>query len=176
MDDVVDGDDPTVRDRKRADVYERWLVLAREDDFVGVQNYERIHYDGDGAVPVPDGVPRNQMGTAIEPQSLAGAVRYAHEVTGVPVLVTEHGMAHDDDTQRAGVHRARPGGPARRDRGRRAGARLLPLDAARQLRVDLRLRLPATACTRSTGRRSSGPPKPSAGVYAAIAKAGAVQA
>jgi beta-glucosidase len=41
------------------------------------------------------------MGSAIDPASLGGAVRYAHEVTGVPVLVTEHGMAHDDDTHRA---------------------------------------------------------------------------
>lgn len=101
MDDVVDGDDATVRDRKREDVYGRWLALASEDDFVGVQNYERIHYDGQGTVPVPDGLPRNQMGSAIDPASLGGAVRYAHEVTGVPVLVTEHGMAHDDDTHRA---------------------------------------------------------------------------
>jgi beta-glucosidase len=102
VDDVVDGDDPSVRDRKRAEVYERWLELAREDDFVGVQNYERIAYDGHGAVPPAPGVPLNQMGSAVEPLSLGGAVRYAHEATGVPVLVTEHGMSTDDDTLRAG--------------------------------------------------------------------------
>jgi beta-glucosidase len=101
IDDVVDGDDASVRDRKRAEVYERWLHLARDDDFVGVQNYERVHYDGFGAVPPPEGAPLNQMGTAVEPLSLAGAVRYAHEVAGVPVLVTEHGMATPDDTLRA---------------------------------------------------------------------------
>jgi beta-glucosidase len=32
------------------------------------------------------------MGSAVEPLSLAGAVRYAHTTTGRPVLVTEHGM------------------------------------------------------------------------------------
>lgn len=114
VDDVVAGDDPTVRDRKRSEVYERWLELAREDDFVGVQNYERIAYDGSGAVPPAAGVPRNQMGSAVEPLSLAGAVRYAHAATGRPVLVTEHGMATSDDTLRAaflepaldGLHRA----------------------------------------------------------------------
>ena len=47
----VVGDDPSVRDRKRAEVYERWLELARDDDFVGVQNYEQVPYDGDGEVP-----------------------------------------------------------------------------------------------------------------------------
>ena len=101
VDDVVIGDDASVRDRKRTEVYERWLELARDDDFVGVQNYERVPYDGDGAVPPLEGTPLNQMGTAIEPLSLGGAVRYAHEATGVPVLVTEHGMSTDDDTLRA---------------------------------------------------------------------------
>jgi beta-glucosidase len=43
VDDVAVGDDTSVRDRKRAEVYDRWLRLARDDDFVGVQNYERIH-------------------------------------------------------------------------------------------------------------------------------------
>ena len=50
FDDVVVGDDATVRDRKRAEVYARWCELAKDDDFVGVQNYERNWYDGSGAV------------------------------------------------------------------------------------------------------------------------------
>lgn len=101
VDDIVVGDDASVRDRKRAEVYTRWLELAREDDFVGVQNYERVAYDGTGAAPVPEGTPTNDMGSAVEPLSLAGAVRYAHEVAGVPVLVTEHGMSTRDDAYRA---------------------------------------------------------------------------
>lgn len=101
MDDVVVGDDASVRDRKRAEVYERWLELARGDDFLGIQNYERVPYDGSGVVPPPEGAELNQMGTAIEPLSLAWAVRYAYAVAGVPILVTEHGMAHDDDRHRA---------------------------------------------------------------------------
>jgi beta-glucosidase len=101
IDDQVAGDDASVRDRKRAEVYTRWLELARGDDFVGVQNYERVVYDGTGQVPLPEGTPTNHMGSAIEPLSLAGAVRYAYEVAGVPVLVTEHGMSTDDDASRA---------------------------------------------------------------------------
>ncbi len=103
VDDVAVVEDTSVVDRKRAEVYDRWLRLAREDDFVGVQNYERIRYDASGEVPLADGVPRNQMGSGIEPLSLGGAVRYAHRVAGVPVLVTEHGMATPDDTLRAAV-------------------------------------------------------------------------
>lgn len=100
IDDRVEGDDASVRDRKRDEVYARWLRLARDDDFVGVQNYETIVYDGIGAIEPAPGVPVNGMGSAIEPTSLAEAVRYAYAQTGVPVLVTEHGLSHDDDALR----------------------------------------------------------------------------
>jgi beta-glucosidase len=102
VDDVAVGDDTSVRDRKRAEVYERWLHLARADDFLGVQNYERMYYDGKGRVPAPEAGPSNQMGTGVEPGSLGGAVHYAHRESGVPVLVSEHGISTDDDTLRAG--------------------------------------------------------------------------
>jgi beta-glucosidase len=101
IDDQVVGDDPSVRDRKRAEVYGMWLALASGDDFVGVQNYERARYDGAGPVPPAPGATLNQMGSEIYPLSLAGAVRYAHEAAGVPVFVTEHGLANRDDTHRA---------------------------------------------------------------------------
>lgn len=87
------------RDRRRADVYDHWLEVARDDDFVGVQNYERTYHGPDGEV-LPEGA-RNGMGTVIEPGSLAGAVQYAHRMSAVPVLVTEHGLQTDDDRQRA---------------------------------------------------------------------------
>jgi len=103
VDDVVVGDDPSVRDRKRAECYERWFDLARDDDFLGVQNYERMRYDAHGEVDAPAHLPRNQMGSAVEPDSLAAAVRYAHAAVGLPILVTEHGIATDDDTLRAGL-------------------------------------------------------------------------
>ena len=91
-----------VRDRKRAECYERWLELARDDDFVGVQNYTRSLYDSDGHVEPPDDAPRSQTGMEVYPPSLGNAVRYAWERAGVPVLVTEHGIATEDDTVRAG--------------------------------------------------------------------------
>ena len=99
VDDQAVGD-ATVRDRKRAEVYGRWLRLARDDEFVGVQNYERARYDGNGPLPPPAGAPLNHMGSDIYPLSLAGAVRYAHAESGVPVLITEHGLSHDDDSFR----------------------------------------------------------------------------
>ena len=50
VDDQVYGDDPSLRDRKRAEVYQRWLELAREDDFIAIQNYERLYYDAERSV------------------------------------------------------------------------------------------------------------------------------
>lgn len=100
MDDQVQGPDASIRDRKRADLYQRWLELAREDDFVGIQNYETVVFDADGIVPPPADAPRTGLGSAIAPRSLYGAVTYAYAIAGVPVLVTEHGLEHADDRLR----------------------------------------------------------------------------
>ena len=89
------------RDEKRAQVYGTWLEAAKGDDFVGVQNYERTQYDAKGALPPPKGAPLDAMGREIYPASLGNAVRYVHEQTGRPILITEHGLATDDDAQRA---------------------------------------------------------------------------
>jgi beta-glucosidase len=101
VDDRVAGDDATLRDRKRAEVYDHWLRLAREDDFIGIQNYESAVYDADGLLPPPQGAALNQLGSAIDARSLGGAARYAYEISGVPVFVTEHGIGIDDDALRA---------------------------------------------------------------------------
>jgi beta-glucosidase len=174
MDDVVDGDDASVRDRKRAEVYERWLELARGDDFVGVQNYERIPYDGHGAVPPPEGAEVNQMGSVIEPLSLGGAVRYAHEATGVPVLVTEHGMSTADDRQRAAFIEPSLAGllDVMADGVPVVGYCHWTLLDNFEWVFGYGHQLGLHEVDRETFERT---PKPSAGVYAAIAKARAVR-
>lgn len=89
------------RDAVRNDLYREWLEAARGDDFVGVQNYERTVWGPDGKVaPLPGGE-RTAFGYEVYPWSLAGAVRYAHQTSGVPVLVTEHGVVTKDDAIRA---------------------------------------------------------------------------
>lgn len=175
VDDQVAGDDASVRDRKREQVYGRWLDLARGDDFIGVQNYERAVYDGSGPVAAPEGARLNQMGSDVHPLSLAGAVRYAHEVSGRPVLVTEHGMATSDDADRAGFI-----APALR------GLRAVMDDGVPVLGYchwtlmdnfewvfGYGHQLGLHAVDRTTFARTA---KPSAGVYAAIARANAVPA
>lgn len=93
----------SVRDAKRATFYTPWLEAARGDDFVGVQNYTRTLWDKSGKLPVPRGAPVNDAGEEIYPASLANAVRYAHAVSGVPVIVTEHGINTSDDRLRAAL-------------------------------------------------------------------------
>lgn len=90
----------SVRDAKRARYYGAWLEAAKSDDFLGVQNYTRAVWDERGRVADPADAERNGNGEEIYPPSLANVVRYAHEATGVPILVTEHGLCTDDDTQR----------------------------------------------------------------------------
>jgi beta-glucosidase len=103
VDDQVVGPDSSMRDRKRAEVYGRWLKLAADDDFIGVQNYERAYYGASGQVDAGGRPGAGGLHSGVDPRSLAGAVRYAHEASGVPVLVTEHGMATPDDKPRAAL-------------------------------------------------------------------------
>ena len=100
LDDQAVGD-PSLRDRMRERYYGEWLRLAAQTcDFVGVQNYERKRWDAKGTLPPPADARRNLVGAEVWPGSLAGAVRYAHAATKLPIVVTEHGVNTDDDTLR----------------------------------------------------------------------------
>lgn len=103
IDEQAEGADTSKRDAMRADLYGAWMDAAKGDDFLGVQNYERRRFDGNGLLPAPEGAPRNWQGTELYAGSLAGAVRYAHAASGLPILVTEHGVGTDDDRLRAGL-------------------------------------------------------------------------
>lgn len=91
----------SLRDAMRKLFYGPWLELAKEDDFVGVQNYARAVWTSTGQLPPPAGAVLSQMGSEVYAPSLAGAVRYVHEATGRPVMITEHGVGTNDDTVRA---------------------------------------------------------------------------
>lgn len=79
------------------DVY---LEALRGDDFVGVQTYSRVRIGPDGTLPPEAGVEQTQMGYEFWPESLAASVRHAIAVAGIPVIVTENGVATQDDTRR----------------------------------------------------------------------------
>lgn len=86
--------------RVRRDVNLRFLEASRGDDFVGIQNYGRHVFGPDGLLDPPSGAAVNQQGEEIYPAGLAAAVREAWQVAGVPVIVTENGLATEDDSER----------------------------------------------------------------------------
>ncbi|MFI9786303.1 glycoside hydrolase family 1 protein [Kitasatospora sp. NPDC051984] len=91
------------------DVFERvhrtwegfYLEAARGDDFVGVQAYTSQPVEADGPVPHPAHPDNTLTGWAYRPDALGIALRRAwDEAGGIPLLVTENGIATDDDTRR----------------------------------------------------------------------------
>jgi beta-glucosidase len=94
---------------------EYFLEAAHDDDFVGVQAYTRTFVGRNGALPPPQGAETTLTGWEYFPAALGIGVRNAWKVTGgVPVLVTENGIATGDDARRvdytrealAGLHDA----------------------------------------------------------------------
>ncbi|MGO4256416.1 family 1 glycosylhydrolase [Marmoricola sp. RAF53] len=78
-----------------------YLEGARGDDFIGSQSYTSQLVGADGPIPHPPSPDNTITGWAYRPDALGIAVRHAWEVTGgVPVLVTENGIATDDDERR----------------------------------------------------------------------------
>lgn len=93
----------SMRDQMRAALYDPWLEAVRGDDFLGVQNYERQIWGEKGKLPAPAGAVLNYSGSEVYAPSLANCVRYAHQATGCPIIVTEHGVGTDDDSVRASL-------------------------------------------------------------------------
>ena len=83
-----------------------WLAVSADDDFVGVQTYSRSRIGPTGTVPPPAEVATMQTGWEVYPDALGHTVRLAAEHARVPVLVTENGMATDDDEARIAYTRS----------------------------------------------------------------------
>jgi beta-glucosidase len=91
----------------RREVNEAYLEAVRGDDFVGIQTYGRLRYGPDGLLRPEAGAELNMMGEEFYPEGLEATIRQAAAVAGIPVLVTENGLATADDTRRiAYVQRA----------------------------------------------------------------------
>ncbi len=84
---------------KRADVYGPWFDAARTCDYLGVQTYSRSIV-GKRDLPAPQGAERTQVGWEFYPECVEHVVRYASKEAGVPLIVTENGIATTDDTRR----------------------------------------------------------------------------
>lgn len=68
----------------------RWLRdTGLYGDFVGVQNYTRTTHGPEGRIPDTENL--ETSGLSMVPGSLGAVIREAHELTGKPILITEHG-------------------------------------------------------------------------------------
>jgi beta-glucosidase len=94
---------------KRADVYGPWFEAAKQCDYLGVQTYSRsIVAEKD--LPPAQGAELTQTGMEFYPECVEHVVRYASKEAGVPIIVTENGIATEDDTRRIEYfHRALAG-------------------------------------------------------------------
>ncbi len=87
-----------------------YLENLREDDFIGVQAYSRLRFGPGGPLPPEEGVELTQMNYEFWPEALEATIRHASAVAGIPVIVTENGLATADDARRiAYVERALQG-------------------------------------------------------------------
>lgn len=86
-------------EEKRAAVYGPFLEAARKDDFFGVQTYTRAVVAEKDLLP-PKDAELTQTGWEFYPEALEHTIRYAAQKTGVPIMVTENGIATDDDERR----------------------------------------------------------------------------
>jgi beta-glucosidase len=86
-------------EEKRAEVYGPWLEVAKKCDYLGVQMYSRALV-GKKDLPPAKGVEVTQVGWEFYPECVEHVVRYAAKQTGVPIIVTENGIATNDDTRR----------------------------------------------------------------------------
>jgi beta-glucosidase len=83
------------------EVLENVFLRATEgDDFVGVQCYTRMHFGPEGLAENDPSVPVTQMGDEYWPQAVEHTVRRAAAVSGRPIVITENGIATDDDNER----------------------------------------------------------------------------
>ncbi|HVL63634.1 MAG TPA: family 1 glycosylhydrolase [Actinomycetota bacterium] len=97
----VDGGEITLDEirRLREDVF---LDASRDDDFIGVNVYTRHRVSAEGVTNVEDGVELTAMGYEFWPDALEAVVRRtALRLPTLPILVTENGIATDDDSRRA---------------------------------------------------------------------------
>jgi beta-glucosidase len=79
---------------------DRFMRATEGDDFIGVQCYSRVHFGAEGQAPNEPGVPLTQMGYEYWPQGVEHCARRAAAITGIPVLLTESGIATENDPER----------------------------------------------------------------------------
>jgi beta-glucosidase len=97
---VADEGGEAIRDLAKEVLEDTFLRAAEGDDYIGVQAYTRMHFGPEGVGPDDPSVPQTQMGTENWPAAVAHCVRRTAAFTGLPIMITESGIATDDDAER----------------------------------------------------------------------------
>lgn len=82
------------------DEFKHYFPYIKDDDFFGAQCYTRQCFDAQGKKYEPEDVPVTQMGYENYPESIGHVVRKVAEDFKGDIIVTENGIAVDDDKER----------------------------------------------------------------------------
>jgi len=101
MEELVAGEGgEQTRDAAEQILENTFLDATAGDDFIGVQCYERTVLGPTGPIEPVAGTRLTQMGYEYWPQVVEYTVRRAAAYTGIPVVVTENGLATENDAER----------------------------------------------------------------------------
>ena len=86
--------------KMRREINDIFLESLQGDDFVGVQAYSRARVGPKSFLPPEEGVELTEMQYEFWPEALEADIRDAVAKSGLPVIVTENGIAATDDNRR----------------------------------------------------------------------------
>lgn len=87
-------------EKRWADEFTHYLPALEKDDFIGVQNYTRELVGPEGSVTVPAGADVTDMGHEFYPEGLAHVIRRVAKDYHGDIIVTENGVAAENDVLR----------------------------------------------------------------------------
>jgi beta-glucosidase len=89
-----------IADKKWHSYFRQYLDMVAEDDFFGLQNYTREVYGPEGQVKPEEGAELTLMGYEFYPEALGNVIRKVSKDLPIPIMITEHGIATENDERR----------------------------------------------------------------------------
>ena len=90
----------TLADQLWQNEFLQFTDALTDDDYFGLQNYTRSVISENGELPPSESAILTQMGYEYYPQGLENILRKVYQTVGKEVLITENGIATDDDSLR----------------------------------------------------------------------------
>nr|MCR5456745.1 family 1 glycosylhydrolase [Clostridiales bacterium] len=96
---IADGGEENAK-KEWNDEFSHYVPYIKDDDFFGLQNYTRSIIGKEGLIPADATMRRTQMDYEFYPEALGHVIKRVYEETGLPILITENGIATSDDKER----------------------------------------------------------------------------